>query len=37
MVAGGAILKEKITLKVNHLELLFYRKVIRWIDQQLSS
>ena len=37
MVAGGAILKEKITFKVNHLELLFYRKVIRWIDQQLSS
>ncbi|MEQ8200669.1 MAG: hypothetical protein ABRQ24_04520 [Syntrophomonadaceae bacterium] len=37
MVAGGARLKAKTTMGVNHLELLFYREVIRWIDQQLRS
>ncbi len=37
MVAGGAKLKAKIRMKVNHLELLFYRRVIRWIDEQLQG
>lgn len=34
---GGAKIKVKTTMNVNHLELLFYRQVIRWIDQQLQS
>lgn len=33
----GAVLKEKTILPVNHMELLFSRKVCRWIDKQLRE
>jgi pimeloyl-ACP methyl ester carboxylesterase len=36
MVSKGAKLVTKATLNVNHLELLFSRKVARWVSQELG-
>lgn len=33
----GARLKEKTILSVNHMELLYSRRVARWVDHQLST
>ncbi|MDD2619145.1 MAG: alpha/beta fold hydrolase [Syntrophomonadaceae bacterium] len=34
---SGAKLRDKKILKVNHMELLFARKVVRWLDAQLRD
>lgn len=37
LIGGGARLKEKTILSVNHMELLYSRRVARWVDAQLSA
>jgi len=37
LVGRGAKLKEKTILNVNHMELLYSRRVARWVDSQLGS
>ena len=37
MASQGAKLRSKIQLHVNHWEMLYYRNVARWVDQQLRD
>lgn len=37
MVSGGAHLKDKRVLTVNHIELLYHPRVARWVDKQLRD
>ncbi|NLW91942.1 MAG: alpha/beta fold hydrolase [Syntrophomonadaceae bacterium] len=37
LAGRGARLKEKTVLSVNHMELLYSRRVARWVDSQLTT
>ncbi|MDD3853239.1 MAG: alpha/beta fold hydrolase [Syntrophomonadaceae bacterium] len=37
MVSGGANLKDKRVMTVNHIELLYHPRVARWVDRQLRN
>jgi len=37
MVSGGAHLKDKQVMTINHIELLYHPRVARWVDKQLRN